>query len=73
MAAMTARLDVVCTGYAADRVASTVVLIREAGAVIVVDPGMVADRRQILGPLAQLGVQPASATWCSATTIPTTR
>jgi glyoxylase-like metal-dependent hydrolase (beta-lactamase superfamily II) len=57
---MTARLDVLCTGYAADRGASTVVLIREADAIIVVDPGMVADRRQILGPLAQLGVQPAS-------------
>ena len=57
---MTARLDVLCTGYAAERVASTVVLIRDEGAVIVVDPGMVADRRQILGPMAQLGVDPAA-------------
>ena len=53
---MTARLDVLCAGYAADRVASTVVLIRDEGAVIVVDPGMVADRRRILDPLARLGV-----------------
>jgi glyoxylase-like metal-dependent hydrolase (beta-lactamase superfamily II) len=57
---MTAHLDVLCTGYAADRVASTVVLIREADAIIVVDPGMVAGRQQILGPLARLGVAPAS-------------
>lgn len=56
---MTARLDVLCAGYAAERVASTVVLIRDEGAVIVVDPGMVADRRRILDPLAQLGVDPA--------------
>jgi glyoxylase-like metal-dependent hydrolase (beta-lactamase superfamily II) len=60
MAGVTARLDVLCTGYAADRVASTVVLIRDEGAVIVVDPGMVAGRQQILGPLARLGVDPAS-------------
>jgi glyoxylase-like metal-dependent hydrolase (beta-lactamase superfamily II) len=57
---MTARLDVLCTGYAADRVASTVVLIRDEGTTIIVDPGMVADRQQILGPLARLGVEPAS-------------
>jgi glyoxylase-like metal-dependent hydrolase (beta-lactamase superfamily II) len=47
MAGMTARLDVLCDGYAADRVASTVVLIRDEGAVIVVDPGMVADRTHL--------------------------
>lgn len=56
---MTARLDVLCAGYAAERVASTVVLIRDEGAVIVVDPGMVAGRQKILAPLAQLGVDPA--------------
>ncbi|MBO0818422.1 MAG: MBL fold metallo-hydrolase [Actinobacteria bacterium] len=59
---MTARLDVLCTGYAGERVASTVVLIRDEGAVIVVDPGMVADRGQILGPMAALGADPASVT-----------
>jgi glyoxylase-like metal-dependent hydrolase (beta-lactamase superfamily II) len=57
---MTARLDVLGAGYAADRVASTVVLIRDGDAVIVVDPGMVASRQRILGPLADLGVAPAS-------------
>jgi glyoxylase-like metal-dependent hydrolase (beta-lactamase superfamily II) len=59
---MTARLDVLCAGYAAERVASTVVLIRDETAVIVVDPGMVASRRQILSPMEQLGVDPDSVT-----------
>jgi glyoxylase-like metal-dependent hydrolase (beta-lactamase superfamily II) len=62
MAGMTAQLDVLCAGYAADRVASTVVLIRDEGAVIVVDPGMVAGRPRILDPLARLGVDPAVVT-----------
>jgi glyoxylase-like metal-dependent hydrolase (beta-lactamase superfamily II) len=62
MARVTARLDVLCAGYAADRVASTVVLIRDEAAVIVVDPGMVASRRRILDPLAGLGVDPAAVT-----------
>ena len=53
---MTARVDVLVTGYANDRVASTVVLVRDGGAVIVVDPGMVADRSAILDPLRALGV-----------------
>jgi glyoxylase-like metal-dependent hydrolase (beta-lactamase superfamily II) len=62
MTGMTARLDVLCTGYAGDRVASTVVLVRDEGAVIVVDPGMVAGRRLILDPMAGLGVDPAEVT-----------
>jgi glyoxylase-like metal-dependent hydrolase (beta-lactamase superfamily II) len=57
---MTAQLDVLCTGYAGERVASTVVLIRDGDSVIVVDPGMVAGREQILGPLARLGVEAAT-------------
>jgi glyoxylase-like metal-dependent hydrolase (beta-lactamase superfamily II) len=61
MTGMSARLDVLCAGYAAERVASTVVLIRDdTGAVIVVDPGMVASRRRILDPMARLEVDPAS-------------
>jgi glyoxylase-like metal-dependent hydrolase (beta-lactamase superfamily II) len=59
---MPARLNVLCTGYAADRVASTVVLVRDDDAIIVVDPGMVASRAQILGPLEPLGVSPADVT-----------
>ncbi len=53
---MSVRVDVLSDGYASDRVASTVVLIREDGAVIVVDPGMVSSRDAILDPLHDLGV-----------------
>lgn len=59
---MPARLDVLCTGYVGDRVASTVVLVRDEGAVIVVDPGMVASRARILGPLEGFGVSPDEVT-----------
>ena len=60
---MSARVDVLTSGYAdLPKVASTVVLIRDGDAVIMVDPGMVADRSLILDPLAKLGVDPASVT-----------
>jgi len=59
---MTARLDILTEGYADDRVASTVVLVRQGDAVIVVDPGMVASRSRILDPLAGLGVDPGQVT-----------
>ena len=59
---MTARLDILTEGYADDRVASTVVLVRDGDAVIVVDPGMVASRSLILDPLAALGVDPQDVT-----------
>jgi glyoxylase-like metal-dependent hydrolase (beta-lactamase superfamily II) len=53
---MPAQLDVLTIGYATDRVAGTVVAVRDAGLVAVIDPGMVADRGRILDPLAALGV-----------------
>jgi len=59
---MPARLNVLCSGYAGERVASTVVLVRDGDAVIVVDPGMVASRAQILGPLEELDVLPDEVT-----------
>jgi glyoxylase-like metal-dependent hydrolase (beta-lactamase superfamily II) len=59
---MAAQLDVLTNGYAGDRVASTVTLIRDGAAVIVVDPGMVASRAAILDPLAELGVQVGDVT-----------
>ena len=59
---MTAKLDVLAVGYADERVASTVVLIRDGEAVIVVDPGMAASRRVILDPLRELGVEPNEVT-----------
>lgn len=59
---MTATVDVLVNGYAHERVASSVVLVRENDVVIVVDPGMVADRREILDPLERLGVRPGDVT-----------
>ncbi len=59
---MTAQLDLLAEGYADDRVASTVVLLRDAGKIIVVDPGMVAHRGVILDPLRALGVDPRTVT-----------
>jgi glyoxylase-like metal-dependent hydrolase (beta-lactamase superfamily II) len=49
-------------GYAAERVGSSVVLVRDGDVLIVADPGMVADRGLILDPLAALGVAPAAVT-----------
>lgn len=59
---MTATMDVLTAGYVGDRVASTVVLVRDGDAVAVVDPGMVASRERILAPLRELGVTPESVT-----------
>jgi glyoxylase-like metal-dependent hydrolase (beta-lactamase superfamily II) len=55
---MTAELHVLTAGYADERVASTVVLLRDEGTTVVVDPGMVSHRSKILGPLVALGVEP---------------
>ena len=41
---------------------STVSLVRDGATVIVIDPGMVRDRRQILDPLRALGVTPDQVT-----------
>ena len=49
-------------GYANDRVGSSVVLVRDGDALIVADPGMVANRSRILDPLAELGVDPHDVT-----------
>ena len=49
-------------GYAGDRVASSVVLVRDGDALIVADPGMVARRTLILDPLAALDVAPEAVT-----------
>jgi len=50
-------------GYAGDDgVASSVSLVLDAEAIIVVDPGMVAQRHLILDPLRALGVEPEQVT-----------
>jgi glyoxylase-like metal-dependent hydrolase (beta-lactamase superfamily II) len=61
--APTARLDVLVEGYVRmPNVAGTVSLIRDADRVVIVDPGMVADRELILRPLRELGVRPDDVT-----------
>jgi glyoxylase-like metal-dependent hydrolase (beta-lactamase superfamily II) len=58
-----ATLTVLHDGYADDRgVASSVVLVVDAEATIVIDPGMVRDPALILGPLADAGVGPSEVT-----------
>jgi len=57
-----ATVTVLSPGYLGDRVASTVGLIRDGDTLVVVDPGMVRDRAVILGPLAELGIDPATIT-----------
>lgn len=59
---VTAQVDVLTDGYVGDRVASTVTLVRDGDAVIVVDPGMVARRGAILDPLAAVGVEVGDVT-----------
>jgi glyoxylase-like metal-dependent hydrolase (beta-lactamase superfamily II) len=49
-------------GYVGDRVGSSIVLVRDGDALIVSDPGMVANRSRILDPLADLGVVPEAVT-----------
>jgi len=61
--ARTARLDILVEGYVRmPNVAGTVSLIRDADRVVIVDPGMVADRELILGPLRELGVRAEDVT-----------
>lgn len=55
-------VHVLHAGYAADRVAGTVTLVRDGETLIVVDPGMVSDRTAILDPLRALGVSPEDVT-----------
>jgi glyoxylase-like metal-dependent hydrolase (beta-lactamase superfamily II) len=59
---MTSSLHVLTTGYVSERVAGTVTLLRDGDTVVVVDPGMVANRRLILDPLGPLGLTPDDIT-----------
>src|SRR5262245_33103973 len=60
--ANTATFDVLTAGYYERGVASTVALLRDHDVIVVVDPGMVADRALILDPLHALGVRPHEVT-----------
>lgn len=63
--ARTARVDVLLAGSltaSGGAVVSTCTLIREGQRIIVVDPGMAASQRQILDPLAALGLSPREVT-----------
>ena len=61
--ARTARLDVLFTGYARmPYVAGTCSLVRDEGRVVVVDPGMVPRREDLLAPLRTLGLRPEDVT-----------
>jgi glyoxylase-like metal-dependent hydrolase (beta-lactamase superfamily II) len=55
-------VHVLHAGYDHERVGSSITLVRDGDALIVADPGMVASRRAILDPLADLGVDPEAVT-----------
>jgi len=60
---VSARFHLLHTGYVRDDgVAGTVSAVLDGSAVIVVDPGMVADRDLLLEPLRALGVLPEQVT-----------
>jgi glyoxylase-like metal-dependent hydrolase (beta-lactamase superfamily II) len=62
--AAAAAVHVLVAGYVGpdDRVGSTVALVVDGDTRVVIDPGMVADRRLILDPLGSLGVAPDGVT-----------
>jgi glyoxylase-like metal-dependent hydrolase (beta-lactamase superfamily II) len=60
---MAATFTLLTAGYAErPRVGSTCSLLRDGDTVVVIDPGMVADRRQILDPLEAVGLAPEDVT-----------
>jgi glyoxylase-like metal-dependent hydrolase (beta-lactamase superfamily II) len=60
--ALMATVHLLHAGYTGERVASSVVLVRDGDALIVADPGMVRSRSLILDPLRELGVAPDAVT-----------
>ncbi|MDQ3899560.1 MAG: MBL fold metallo-hydrolase [Actinomycetota bacterium] len=58
----TAYAQVLHVGYGSNGVASTTGFIRDADLLVVTDPGMVSDRRVILEPLREVGVEPGEVT-----------
>jgi glyoxylase-like metal-dependent hydrolase (beta-lactamase superfamily II) len=60
--ACTARVHLLCARASGARSGSTVGFIRDGGTKVIIDPGMVADRENILVSLAELGELAASVT-----------
>jgi hypothetical protein len=58
----TATLRVLSAGCLDGPVASTVTLVQDGAAVIVVNPGVLADAESVLRPLRDLGIPPAAVT-----------
>jgi glyoxylase-like metal-dependent hydrolase (beta-lactamase superfamily II) len=61
-ASMAAEVHILFNGYLGDHTASTVGFVRDGAARVVIDPGMVPDRRAILSPLAALNESGGSIT-----------
>ncbi|HET9613220.1 MAG TPA: MBL fold metallo-hydrolase [Candidatus Limnocylindrales bacterium] len=61
---MTTTVELIHPGYvrAEGHVGSSISLIRDADAIIVADPGLVASRDRILGPLRERGIAPEDVT-----------
>jgi glyoxylase-like metal-dependent hydrolase (beta-lactamase superfamily II) len=59
---MTAELNALVVGYAGDRVGSSATLIRDGNAIVVVDPGMVAQRALLTEPLGTYDLTPGDVT-----------
>ena len=57
-----ATVHLIQAGYNGDRVGSSITLVLDGDARIVVDPGLVAHRSRILDPIAALGVAPDAVT-----------
>jgi glyoxylase-like metal-dependent hydrolase (beta-lactamase superfamily II) len=55
-------VHLLCAGASRGRLASTVGFIRDGDTKVIIDPGMVADREDILAPLAELGELAESVT-----------
>jgi glyoxylase-like metal-dependent hydrolase (beta-lactamase superfamily II) len=61
--AAAASVDVLAHGRVGPSgIASTVSLVRDGAAIVIIDPGMVGDRRDILDPLSSLGIDPTAVT-----------
>lgn len=60
--ASSAEVHILFNGYVGERVASTVVFVRDGDIRVIIDPGMVPSPAAILEPLAALGESPAAIT-----------